>query len=153
MVKYKLLTRLIKEAYPLDLLLLADPSETLVKKYVERGECYIAEQNGEIIGVYVLLSTSPETVELVNLAVAEQHQAKGIGKALVLNAIEKAKHHGYKMIEVGTGNSSIGQLALYQKCGFRITGVDRDFFTIHYEEEIVENGIVCVDMIRLALPL
>lgn len=134
----------------MDLLLLADPSESIVKEYLKRGECYILEKDEETIGVYVLLPTRPETIELVNIAVAEKYQAKGIGKVLVLDAIEKAKHNGYKIIEVGTGNSSIGQLVLYQKCGFRITGVNKDFFTIHYEEEIVENGIVCVDMIRLA---
>ncbi|MFF2753779.1 GNAT family N-acetyltransferase [Psychrobacillus sp. NPDC058041] len=147
------MTRIINEEYPLSLLLLADPSEKLVKEYLKRGQCYIFEKDDETIGVYVLLPTRPESVELVNIAVAERYQAKGIGKALVLDAIEQAKQHGYGIIEVGTGNSSIGQLALYQKCGFRITGVDRDFFTIHYEEEIVENGIVCGDMIRLAKQL
>ncbi|MFT6735800.1 MAG: hypothetical protein ACJAS9_004014, partial [Polaribacter sp.] len=30
-----------------------------------------------------------------------------------------AKQSGAKIIEVGTGNSSLSQLALYQKCGFR----------------------------------
>ncbi|MEK4487570.1 GNAT family N-acetyltransferase [Psychrobacillus sp. FSL H8-0484] len=146
-------TKRIKEAYPMDLLLLADPSRKLIEQYIQRGECYIAEKNSETIGVYVLLPTRPKTVELVNIAVAEQYHGKGIGKALVLDAIEKAKQKGYKLIEVGTGNSSIVQLALYQKCGFRITGVDKDFFKIHYEEEIVENGIICVDMIRLARQL
>lgn len=145
-----MITKLIKEAYPMDLLLLADPSESLVKQYVERGECYIAEINEETVGVYVLLRTRSDTVELVNIAVAEHYHGQGIGKALVLDAIQRAKQQEYKIIEVGTGNSSIGQLALYQKCGFRITGVDKDFFKIHYDEKIVENGIVCVDMIRLA---
>ncbi|TQR21599.1 GNAT family N-acetyltransferase [Psychrobacillus vulpis] len=153
MVKYKLITKIINEAYPMDLLLLADPSETLVKQYLKFGECYVAELNGETIGVYVLLPTRPDTVELVNIAVAEQYHGKGIGKKLVLDAVQKAKQQGYLIMEVGTGNSSIGQLALYQKCGFRITGVDKDFFTIHYEEEIIENGIACVDMIRLAQQL
>ena len=143
----------IEKFYPMDLLLLADPSEKLVKQYVKKGECYIAEQNGETIGVYVLLRTRPETVELVNIAVAEKHHGQGIGKILVLDAIQKAKDKGFKVIEVGTGNSSVGQLALYQKCGFRITGVDKDFFKIHYDEEIVENGIACIDMIRLAKQL
>jgi ribosomal protein S18 acetylase RimI-like enzyme len=152
-VNNKLITKRINEEYPMSLLLLADPSEKLVKEYLKRGQCYIFEKDDKTIGVYVLLPTRPETVELVNIAVAEHYQTNGIGKALVLDAIEKAKHHGYKIIEVGTGNSSIGQLAMYQKCGFRITGVDRDFFTIHYEEEIVENGIVCVDMIRLTKQL
>lgn len=142
--------RRIDEAYPMDLLLLADPSEKLIKQYLERGKCYIGEEDGEIVGVFVLLSTRPETIELINIAIVEQHQGKGFGKALVIDAIKKAKEQGYKVIEVGTGNSSIDQLALYQKCGFRIIGVDIDFFTFHYEEEIIENGIPCVDMIRLA---
>ena len=89
----------------------------------------------------------------MNIAVAEKHHGQGIGKILVLDAIQKAKDKGFKVIEVGTGNSSVGQLALYQKCGFRITGVDKDFFKIHYDEEIVENGIACIDMIRLAKQL
>ena len=96
MEKNRLITKLIKEAYPIDLLLLADPSETLVKQYVARGECYIAEIKEETVGVYVLLPTRPDTVELVNIAVAEQFHGQGIGKALVYDAIQRAKQHGYK---------------------------------------------------------
>lgn len=103
-----------------------------------------------MIGVYVLLPTRPETVELVNVAVVEKQQGKGIEKQLVVHAVQNAKAKGYKTIEIGTGNSGIGQLALYQKCGFRITGVDRDFFVTHYVEEIFENGIQCRDVIRLS---
>ncbi|MGM0901641.1 MAG: GNAT family N-acetyltransferase [Bacillota bacterium] len=141
------------EKPPMDLLLLADPNRNFVEEYVKRGECYIAERDRQVIGVYVLLLTRPETVELVNVAVAEKHHGEGIGKRLVIHAIQIAKGKEYKTIEVGTGNSSIGQLALYQKCGFRITGVDRDFFLRHYQEEIVENGIQCRDMIRLSQDL
>lgn len=143
----------INENPPMDLLLLADPSREIVEQYIKRGDCFIAEKDKQILGVYVLLPTRPNTVELVNIAVAEDQQAKGIGKQLVMNAIQIAKTKGYKTIEVGTGNSSIGQLALYQKCGFRIIGVDLDFFIKHYSEEIVENGIQCRDMIRLTLDL
>lgn len=115
------------EEPPMDLLLLADPSRKIVEEYVQRGECFVAENEDRIIGVYVLLPTRPETVELVNIAVIETEHGKGIGKQLIMNAIEIAKSKGYKTIEVGTGNSSIGQLALYQKCGFRITSIDIDF--------------------------
>ena len=141
--------RRITEEYPMELLILADPSKKVIQQYIERGECYVGEVKEEIVGVFVLLPTRPETVELVNIAIAEKHQGKGFGKTLTKEAINNAKEQGYKVIEVGTGNSSIDQLALYQKCGFRITGVDIDFFPIHYEEEIIENGIACVDMIRL----
>lgn len=134
-------------------LLLADPSQKLVEEYIKRGQCFIAKDHNQVIGVYVLLPTRPESVELVNIAVDEKYQGQGIGKQLVLHSIQTAKLQGYKTIEVGTGNSSIGQLALYQKCGFRISGIDRDFFIRYYTEEIFENGIQCRDMIRLSLDL
>ena len=130
------------EAAPMELLLVADPSEAIVEQYVERGDCFVVEIEQHIVGIYILLPTRPKTVELVNIAVATEQQGKGIGK--------QAKKMGYKTIEIGTGNSSIWQLALYQKFGFRITGVDIDFFVRHYPEEIFENGIQCRDMIRLS---
>jgi ribosomal protein S18 acetylase RimI-like enzyme len=141
------------EAPPMDLLLLADPSRSIVEQYLKRGECFIGESDNQVIGVYVLLPTRPETVELVNVSVSEKLQGRGIGKLLVMNAIQTARGKGYKTIEVGTGNSSIGQLALYQKCGFRITGIDIDFFIRHYQEEIIEDGIQCRDMVRLSQDL
>ncbi len=141
------------EQPPLELLLLADPSESLVNGYLQRGLCCVAEVDNSIIGVYVVLQTRLETVEIVNIAVDENKHGQGIGKQLLNHAIQNAKQLGAKTIEIGTGNSSVGQLALYQKCGFRITGIDRDFFIRHYSEEIFENGIQVIDMIRLSLDL
>ena len=37
--------------------------------------------------------------------------------------------------------------------GFRITGIDQDFFVHHYDEEIIENGLILKDMVRLQLLL
>lgn len=138
------------EKLPMELLLLAAPSNEFVEEYVDRGECFIAKLERQTIGIYVLLPTRPKTVELVNVAVVEDQHGKGIGKWLVMNAIKVAKTIGYKTIEIETGNSSIGQLALYQKCGFRIIGVDMDFFVRNYSEKIFESGIQCRDMVRLS---
>lgn len=140
----------VDEAPPIDLLLLADPSQKLVDKYLNKGFCCVADSNGEIIGVYILLPISTSTVELVNIAVSENEQGRGIGKQLLKDAIHQSKSKGYNTIEVGTGNSSIEQLAFYQKCGFRIIGVESDYFTRHYEDKIIENGIWCRDRILLS---
>lgn len=135
------------------LLLAADPSQEVVASYLHRGRCYVGERSGRVVSVSVLIDTRPLTVELVNLAVAEEERGRGIGKRMVLHAVEVARSLGYRCIELGTGNSSLDQLALYQKCGFRIVGVDQDHFTRHYPEPIFENGIRCRDMIRLRLDL
>lgn len=138
---------------PYNLLHSADPSIEAVNDYLKRGFCYAGFLEERIIGVYVLLPTRPFTIELVNLAVDDMYQNKGYGKELVHHAIITAKTEGYKVIEVGTGNAGIGQMALYQKCGFRIISVDFDFFRKHYSEPMFENGIECRDMIRLSIDL
>ncbi|QNK88550.1 MULTISPECIES: GNAT family N-acetyltransferase [Sporosarcina] len=141
------------EAPPFELLLLADPSREQVELYIANGECRVAEEEGEIVGVYVLVKLGITTMEIINIAVDERIHGRGIGKKLMSDAIQTAKVLGCKFLEVGTGNSSIGQLAFYQKSGFRIDGVIKDFFVDHYEEEIIENGIQCRDMIRLSMEI
>lgn len=141
------------EAPPWELLLLADPHKEFVTDYLARGRCTVMELNQRVVGEYVLLPTRPGTVELVNVAVDEPFQGKGLGKYLVLHAVSTGRELGYRTMELGTGNCGLMQLALYQKCGFRITGVDRDFFVRNYPEEIFENGIQCRDMVRLECAL
>lgn len=138
------------ETKPMNLLMLADPSEKMIGSYINSGQSYVAELNSEIVGIIVLLPTRPFTIEIVNIAVIEERQGKGIGKKLIEYAIKISVKQGFKTIEIGTGNSSIAQLSLYQRCGFRIVGIDRDYFIRNYPNEIVENGIPCRDMIRLS---
>jgi len=141
------------ELPPFELLLLADPSRELVEQYIANGECRVAEEEGEIVGVYVLVKLGVTTMEIINIAVDERKHGRGIGKKLMSDAIQTTKLLGFKFLEVGTGNSSIAQLAFYQKSGFRIDGIIKDFFVDHYEGEIVENGIQCRDMIRLSMTI
>lgn len=138
-----------EEAPPMDLLLEADPSERLVRSYLAEGQCFLAEADGQVIGVYVLLPLRKSGIEIKNIAVAETERGKGYGKKIIQHALHQAKRAGFRHVEIGTGNSSFDQLALYQKCGFRIKTIDRDFFTRNYRDPIIENGLVCQDMVRL----
>lgn len=141
------------ETPPFELLLLADPSREMVEEYLAIGECRVAEVAGEIVGVYVLAKLDTQTMEVMNIAVQERLHGQGIGKRLIQDAVRTARDLGYQSLEIGTGNSSIGQLALYQKCGFRIEGIIKNFFIDNYTELIFENGIQCRDMIRLTMKL
>lgn len=142
-----------KSEIPYDLLNISDPSIESINEYVDRGICYVAYKNGIIIGIYILIKTRPLTLELVNISVEESYQGAAIGKQLLYSAINISKKSNAKVLEVGTGNSSISQLAFYQKCGFRIASVDKDYFKKYYKEKIIENGIECIDMIRLNIDL
>lgn len=47
---------------------------------------------------------------------------------------------------VGTPNASIGNIAFYQKCGFRIDHIRHDYVR-YYREPLFENGIQVRDML------
>lgn len=133
----------------MDLLLLADPSEQMILQYLEDGKLYSASWEDVIVGVFVLIQVDDTLWELKNIAVAEEWQGKGVGNALLAEAVSKAQECGAQCLEVGTGNSSIGQLAFYQKAGFRLDRIAKNYFTLNYEEPIFENGIQCRDMVFL----
>ncbi|MBV1900806.1 MAG: GNAT family N-acetyltransferase [Kordiimonadaceae bacterium] len=137
----------------LDLLLLADPYEATVREYVSDGRLYAAMWDNVVVGVFVLLLIEDTKWELKNIAVSPEWQGKGVGKKLLAEAIRVAKELGATLLEVGTGNSSIGPLAFYQKAGFRMDRIAKNFFTLNYDEPIFEDGIECRDMVFLKLEL
>ena len=135
--------------FPFDLLELADPSRAQIESYLRTGFCYVAKFNSEIVGVLVLNKKDTSTVEIKNIAVKPSEQGKGIGTALLNYSGRVSLESGFKKLIIGTGNSSIAQLELYQKAGFDIIRIERDFFLRNYSEPIFENGIQCRHMIIL----
>lgn len=138
-----------KKNIPFDLLKLADPSERQINSYITTGNCYIAKIDSKIVGVIILNKIDSNTIEVKNIAVRKSEQGKGIGKILLKYAEKISQELEYKNLIIGTGNSSIGQLALYQKSGFEIDKIEHNFFLNNYDEPIIENGIQCKHMIIL----
>ena len=141
------------DQYPWPLLLEADPSREQVEKYIHSSIVTGLFVLDKIAGVLVLTAKDEGVFEISNLAVSAEHRGRGYGRMLLLDAICRARELGGSRVEIGTGNSSLAQLRLYQSLGFRIVGIDRDYFVRNYMEPIEENGIRCLDMIRLSLDL
>ncbi|MDJ1497133.1 GNAT family N-acetyltransferase [Cytophagaceae bacterium DM2B3-1] len=144
-------TRLLEkgEQIPYELLLLADETIEIIDSYAKGGEICIFEHNSQIIGVYILYILDTETIEIKNIEVHKDYQGLGIGTHLLNEAIQRAKEKGFKTLVIGTANGAIKQLYLYQKVGFEITGIRKNFFIDNYPAPIYENGILCKHMIML----
>lgn len=137
------------EAIPFDLLELADPSRKQIESYLKTSSCHIITYENLAIGVLVLQAIDSTRIEIKNIAILPSEQGKGLGTQLLNYAEEYCRKEAYKSLIIGTGNSSIGQLALYQKLGFEIAEIKHRFFLEHYSEPIFENGIQCKHMIVL----
>jgi len=140
---------------PIQLLLEADPDEAKVRAYCKAGQVWVLKED-RVIGVAVLLpvTDSPlSAAEIKNIAITPDLQDRGLGKQLLHFLIEEARRQGYRQLMVATGNSSISQLAFYQKAGFEMSRLDRHYFTKNYEDPIIENGIPCRHRVWLELAL
>ncbi len=147
MKRFKLTpVRLEKRIEYLDYLLLADESEGIVKAYINDGEMYAIDFEGNIAGVVLFTFHPNRIVELKNIAIAEECRGMGLGKAVINETFSLFQSKGLEKMMVGTANSSISTIAFYQKLGFRMAAIKKDFFK-KYPMPIYENGIQALDMI------
>ena len=140
----------------LPLLLLADESEEQGRSYMQEGELYVycADAKAEeAAGIVLAIPVEPDTVELKAVAVLRQLQGLGIGKRMLQTVLDVLRTNGVKRVIVGTANAGIGQLAYYQKLGFRLLRIERDFFSPArgYPETMEDNGIRLRDMVWMDL--
>ena len=136
----------------LELLLLADEQESMIDRYLERGEMYVlleekTASREKPAAVCVVTDEGGGVLELKNLAVAPDLWRRGIGRKMIA-FLEETYRGTYDMLQVGTGDvpSTVG---FYEACGFERSHVVKDFFTDNYERPIVEDGVRLRDMVYL----
>jgi len=130
----------------IDLLLLADEQESMIDKYLERGELFALYDN-ELRSVCVVTRESSDTCELKNIATYEKWHGMGYGSKLIqyIGAFYKGK---YKTMIVGTGDVP-WVIQFYEKNGFYLSYRIHNFFTDNYDHPMFDNGVQLVDMVCL----
>jgi ribosomal protein S18 acetylase RimI-like enzyme len=136
----------IQELMPL--LLLADPEEAAIQKYIGRCEIFAAMEGNVSVGVCAVLPLDENRCELKNLAVSPALQRKGCGKQLVEYVFNRYKDR-YAVMLVGTSDAIPDTLCFYKRCGFQYAHTIKNFFVDNYAEPVFDGGVQCVDMIVL----
>lgn len=130
----------------IELLLLADEQESMIDRYLERGEMFVLKDNG-IKAVCVVTDEGGGICELKNIAVTPHFQRQGYGKRLI-NYLLTHYAGKYNQMIVGTGDvpSTTG---FYKSCGFEYSHRIENFFTDNYDHQMIEDGVLLKDMIYL----
>ena len=130
----------------ISLLLLADEQESMVDRYLEKGNMYVLE-DGNVKAECVVTDEGNEILEIKNIAVNPENQGKGYGKALIDFLASKYADE-YSVLQVGTGDSPL-TVPFYEKCGFVRSHNIPNFFTDNYDHPIYECGVQLIDMVYL----
>lgn len=133
-----------KKAY-IDLLLLADESEIMVDKYLERGEMFVLDNSG-VKAECVVTKEDDGIYELKNIAVSKDCWRKGYGRNLIKFLFNQ--YLDCKTMYVGTGDSFL-TLNFYKSCGFKESHRVKNFFVDNYDHPMFEDGVQLIDMVYL----
>lgn len=132
----------------LPLLLLGDEQESMIDRYLDRGDLYALYNDG-LKAVCVVTDEGDGVFELKNLAVDPSAQRRGYGRTLIQWV---CAHYRGRILQVGTGDSPLS-VPFYLACGFTQSHRVPHFFIDHYDHPIVEGGVQLVDMIYFQKPL
>ncbi len=135
----------IKPLIPL--LLLAEESKSALQWSLNHmsDSVYRMDDDDRLVGA-ATMQWRNNPCELMELAIDEVQQGHGYGKLLVAWLLDEARRRGKQQMLVGTANSSINNIAFYQKCGFRMDHVRQDYFW-YYRTPHYENNIQIRDML------
>ena len=138
-----------EDPIPWHLLLLADPDEDQIRTYWHPTRALVLLKDDGLVGILAWKEIEKGVGEICNIAIHPNQQGQGLGK-LLLQAVETHSTTSHiSEWQIATANSSIGQLALYQKQGFQLFEVVWNYFLEHYPEPIFEHGIQALHQMRL----
>ena len=122
---------------------------------VTRCPAFLACDGAEVVGLAVYASERDlDAAVLVILSVLPSYQGRGAGRALLDAVCGEAAQCGLARVLVATSNDDLPALALYQRCGFHLTGVIPGIIAQHHGAELPGfAGIPIRDEIRFAYPL
>jgi ribosomal-protein-alanine acetyltransferase len=97
---------------------------------------WVAEEAGEIIGTSAARTVGDE-VEILNLGVAPSWRRRGVGRDLMVRAMEQAGQAGARRAFLDVRESNRGARALYATLGFVETGRRPNYYRDPAEDALV----------------
>ena len=141
-------------AFLLPVLLDAEEGEERIRAALLDPTCtaYASWLDGQLAGASVIRWGEDGSSEIVYIAVVPDLRGRGYGKQIMHFFQEELSRRGGHTLLVGTANSALDNIAFYQKCGFRMFEIRRDYFA-YIQPPIAEHGIVLRDMLVLRYDL
>ena len=95
-----------------------------------------AFEDDEMLGCCMLVEKNPEIVRLRQMAVLNDLQGKGIGRALMNFAENLARDRGYKIISMNARKNVVG---FYEKMGYKVAS--KEFIEITIPHYVMEKDL------------
>lgn len=102
----------------------------------ETARFYVLCDNNELLG-YIGANNICNEVYITNVAVNEKYRGKGYGKKLVNHLIKQSELEKAFFITLEVRKSNKNAISLYEKCGFKLIGERKDFYSKPTENALI----------------
>jgi len=102
--------------------------------------------SGRNLAGYIVARMGADELHINNVAVRESYRRRGIGRTLLDKILAEGASRGVRcaFLELRAGNSPA--LALYEKCGFRVTARRNKY----YSEPLEDALVMIIELVRNA---
>lgn len=90
-------------------------------------QCTVCWVGHELVG-YAILMTALEEAHLLNIAVADHWQRRGIGAHFLQHIVEDVRRQHLEMLYLEVRPSNVCARRIYERFGFRQLGLRRDYY-------------------------
>ena len=102
----------------------------------ETARFYVLRNNEKLLG-YIGANNIRDEVYITNVAVNENTRGKGYGKILVNHLIKQSEAERAFFITLEVRKSNENAIKLYEKCGFKLIGERKNFYSKPTEDALI----------------
>jgi RimJ/RimL family protein N-acetyltransferase len=114
----------------------------------QHGVTYVAEARGRLVGMTALvrneLLKTRHSGSIFGVYVHPTWRGAGIADALIEACVAYAQQLGLRLVKLGVVTTNVSAIRLYQRCGFRVYGVEPEAIQhdgVYYDELLMARTV------------
>lgn len=108
----------------------------LSEVYGQRSFTRVAECGGALVG-YICMRHVADECHLLDLAVDPDYRGRGVAGMLLNSGFEAMREEGCRFLFLEVRESNIPSLKLYEKLGFKVTGLRKAYYLKPTEDAVI----------------
>ena len=100
---------------------------------------YVARREDTVAG-YIVFNILQEEAHILNIAVPPTRQRQGIGKYLLISALEMIQADAEREVFLEVAVSNLPAQYLYRRFGFRICGIRKNYYGRYKDAYVFRKG-------------
>lgn len=124
-----------------------DAFNGIFDELASRSQLYVFHYEGRDAGMFKLVPMKHRNSHIIYLggvAIDPACRGRGLGEIMLQEVIAEVKQMGYKRMELTVATANTRAVTLYEKCGFTIEGLLKDYTFLTSEDRYIDEYVLAL---------